>query len=227
MIEYETFRDLLPKNHRSMVSQELVDRLNEWDKDPKLVDSYRENLLSYTGVMKDGKFKLEDYVHAVKYVSYKLLGSTDIDAYAITFPDRYQRLIDEGLTRDGISPYAAAYKKNKLVNAIMEQTLVPSHVLNAPLHQQALNELAQIMVYSKSDIARVNAATSILANTKQPEKVKIELDLGVSTSVVEDYEVAMNAMVQKQMELIAAGGDLKAIANASIKAKVIDTEVVE
>ena len=225
MIEYNAFRDLVPKTQRGLITPEFVDTLNAWDADPKLVGSFKENLLSYVGVMKDGKYKIEDYVAAVKYVSYKLLGSSDIDAYAITFPDRYQRLMDEGLDRNGISPYAAAYKKNKLVNAIMEQTLVPSHVLNAPLYQQALNELAQIMMYGKSEMARVNAATSILSNTKAPEVSKIQLDIGVQSSVIDDYEQAMNAMVQKQLELIQAGGDLKAIANASIKyteAEVVD-----
>lgn len=224
MIEYNVLRDLVPKTQRGMITPEFVDKLNEWNTDPKLVDSFKENLLSYTGVLKDGKYKIEDYVYAVKYVSYKLLGSSDIDAYAITFPDRYQRLTDEGLDRNGISPYAAAYKKNKLVNAIMEQTLVPSHVLNAPLHQTALNELAQIMMYGKSEMARVNAATSILAATKQPEKTKIELDISVNNKdAISELRRATEELANAQLESIKLGASVKHIAES----RILDAEVCD
>lgn len=217
MIEYNAFKDLVPKTQRGLITPEFVDKLNEWNADPKLVDSFKENLLSYTGVLKDGKYKLEDYVYAVKYVSYKLLGSSDIDAYAITFPDRYQRLTDEGLDRNGISPYAAAYKKNKLVNAIIEQTLVPTHVLNAPLFQSALNELAYIMINGKSEMARVNAATSILAATKQPEKTKIELDISVNNKdAISELRRATEELAAAQLESIKAGASVKTIAESRI-----------
>jgi hypothetical protein len=217
MIEYNAFKDLVPKTQRGLITPEFVDKLNEWNTDPKLVDSFKENLLSYTGVLKDGKYKIEDYVYAVKYVSYKLLGSSDIDAYAITFPDRYQRLSDEGLDRNGISPYAAAYKKNKLVNAIIEQTLVPSHVLNAPLHQEALNELAYIMCNGKSEMARVNAATAILAATKQPEKTKIELDISVNNKdAISELRRATEELASAQLESIKAGVSVKVVAESRI-----------
>lgn len=222
MIEYNVLRDLVPKTQRGLITPEFVDKLNDWNSDPKLLDSFKENLLSYTGVLKDGKFKLEDYVFAVKYVSYKLLGFSDIDAYAITFPDRYDRLIDEGLSRSAISAYTSAYKKNKLVNAIIEQTLVPSHVLNAPLYQDALNELAYIMCHSKSDMARVNAATAILTHTKQPEKTKIELDISVSNKdAIAELHRATEELALAQMESIKLGMPVKAIAES----KVIDVEV--
>lgn len=224
MIEYNAFKDLVPKTQRGLITPEFVDKLNEWNADPKLVDSFKENLLSYTGVLKDGKYKLEDYVYAVKYVSYKLLGSSDIDAYAITFPDRYQRLTDEGLDRNGISPYAAAYKKNKLVNAIIEQTLVPTHVLNAPLFQSALNELAYIMINGKSEMARVNAATSILAATKQPEKTKIELDISVNNKdAISELRRATEELANAQLESIKSGASVKQIAES----RILDAEVCD
>ena len=35
--------------------------------------------------------------------------------------------------------------------------------------------------------------------------------------MIDDYEMVMRRMVEKQKELIAAGGDIKQITNASIK----------
>lgn len=224
MIEYETLKSLVPKSQRGLITEELVQKLNDWNSDPKLLDSFKENLLSYVGVLKDGKYKITDYMHAVKYVSYKLLGHSDLDAYAITFPDRYQRLIDAGINRSDMSPYASAYKKNKLVNAIMEQTLIPSHVINAPLYQEALNQLAQIMVHSGSDMARVNAATAILANTKAPEITKIELDIGVKeNSAIDDLRRATEELVLAQKQSIMAGKAVKEIAES----KIIEAELDE
>lgn len=218
MITLDVLKDVAPKKARSMVTQSLVDKINDWGEDPKLLGGFQANVLSYIGVLKDGRFKITDYMNAVRFVSYKLIGHNDIDAYAIAFPDRYQRLINEGENRNSIAPYVSMYKKGKLVVQIFEQTIVPSHVLNAPMHQQALNIALAIAMDSRSDVARVNACNTILANTKPPEAVKLELDISIDTgSVIDDYESAMRAMVDKQKELIAQGGDLKAIANASIK----------
>lgn len=217
MIEFDVLKDLVPKGQRGMITPELVEKLNSWNDDPKLLDSYKENLLSYIGVLKDGKYKITDYIHAVKYVSYKLLGFNDMDAYAITFPERYQRLSDEGLSRSDMSPYASAYKKNKLVNAIMEQTLIPSHVINAPLYQEALNQLAQIMVHSGSDMARVNAANAILTHTQAPEVSKIELDIGIKEgSAIDDLRRATEDLIIAQKKSIRAGVAVSQIAESQI-----------
>lgn len=224
MIEYETLKAVVPKNQRDLITPDLVDRLNSWGEDPLLVDTFRENLVSYVGVLRDGKYKLEDYINAVRFVSYKLLGHTDIDAYAITFPKRYATLEQQGLTRDEMSPYTSAYKKNKLVNAIMEQTLVPSYVLNAPLHQEALNTLAHIMVKGRSETARVNAAIGILSATKQPENSKITIDLGVdSKDAISELRQATEALALAQQEQIRSGVSVRVIAESRItEAEVCD-----
>ena len=178
-----TLKDLVPKRQRSMITEDLVKQLNEWNEDPKLLDSYRENLLTYIGVLKDGKYKITDYVNAVRFVSYKLMGYSDIDAYAVTFPERYERLrTEEGLTRDEISPYTSAYKKNKLVSAIYEQTIIPVSVLNNHMAQDALNELMKIGLHGRSEMARVNALSKVLDKTDAPEIQKLQLDVGVNSS---------------------------------------------
>ena len=227
MLTLELLRDVAPKKTRSLVTQDLVDKLNGWNEDPKLLGGFKDNVLSYMGVLKTGKYRIGEYMNAVRFVSYKLIGHSDIDAYAITFPDRYQRLADDGVNRNDMAPHVSIYRKTQLVVKIFEQSIVPSHVLNAPMHQEALNELLLIGLNGKSEVARVSALTSILANTKPPETAKIELDISIDTgSVIDDYEQAMRAMVEKQKELIGQGGDLKAITNASIKKpEAIDVEV--
>lgn len=221
-------KDITPKSQRSMITQDLVDKLNQWGEDPKLMESYGDNVLSYIGVLKEGKFKITDYMNAVRFVSYKLMGHSDIDAYIITFPERYERLLADGVPREDMSPYVSAYKKNALVVKIFEQTVIPVNVLNNHMAQDSLNELMKIGLHGRSEMARVAALSKVLDKTDAPETKKMQLDIGVNPGeVIGEYEEAMRAMVAQQKALIEQGGDLKAITNAKIKRpeEVIEAEI--
>ena len=61
----------------------------------------------------------------------------------------------------------------------MEQALVPSKILNAPLFQDALNVQAQLMYTATSEMVRTQAANSVLQYTAPNEIQKIELEIGV------------------------------------------------
>ena len=175
----DEFKMALPDKVKKSINQELIDQINTTLSDPDLYEAYRENLLSYTKVMAEGKFKISNYVDAVKYVSHKLMGCTNIDAYTKTFPGKYQRFIQQGVSPKDISSYVTAYNKSKLVNLIYEQTLIPSYVLNQDLYQKALNVQADLMVNAKSEKVRCDAANSLLTQLKMPETQKVELDIGV------------------------------------------------
>ena len=65
----------------------------------------------------DAKFVVDqDYVNAVKYVSHKLMGCTNLDAYVKTFPVKYQGFLNQGVLSKDIASYITAYNKSKLVN---------------------------------------------------------------------------------------------------------------
>lgn len=175
----DQFRNALPDKVKKSINQELVDQINQTLSDPEMFEAYRDNLLSYTKVMADGRFKVSEYVNAVKYVSHKLMGCTNIDAYSKTFPDKMQRFAQQGVVAKDIASYVTAYNKSKLVNLIFEQTLIPSYVLNQDLYQKALNVQAELMVTANSEKVRCDAANSLLTHLKMPETQKVELDIGV------------------------------------------------
>ena len=117
----------LPRALKKTVTPELIDGINKLLAEPGMRENLKDNLLSYTGVMKDGRFKIGQYVAAVKYVSHKLLGASNIEAYAKTFPDRFQRLVDEGAEGKTISSYATAFNKTKLVTLkVLTQAMIHS-----------------------------------------------------------------------------------------------------
>ncbi len=169
MLTKELVEQAVPANLKTSVTQQLVDMINNVSSDPLIAEQVRENFISYTAVLKDGKFKTEDYLHAVAYVSYKLMGKSNKEAYASTFPGRYQILVAKGTTEKDISAYVAAYNRGKLVNLILEQTLVPTWVLNQGIYQQAINTQALLMATANSEKVRSDAANSILTHLKKPD----------------------------------------------------------
>lgn len=206
----DQFKMALPDKVKKSVNQELIDQINSTLADPEMFESYRDNLLSYTKVMADGKFKVSNYIDAVRYVSHKLMGCTNIEAYTKTFPDKYQRFVQQGVTSKDIASYVTAYNKSKLVNLIFEQTLIPSYVLNQDLYQKALNVQAELMVTANSEKVRCDAANSLLTHLKMPETQKVELDIGIK----EDSSIAAlratTLELARQQRLMVESGAMNA-----------------
>ena len=228
MLTLDQFQLALPDKVKKSINQELIDQINNTLSDPEMFESYRDNLISYTKVMADGKFKVTQYIDAVRYVSFKLMGCTNIEAYTKTFPDKYQRFIQQGVQAKDIASYVTAYNKSKLVNLIFEQTLIPSHVLNQDLYQRALNVQADLMINAKSEKVRCDAANSLLAQLKAPEVKKVELDIGVK----EDSSIAAlratTLELARQQRLMVESGAMNAQEIAQGKLIIEGTaEVVE
>jgi hypothetical protein len=146
------------------------------------------------------------------------LGKTDIDAWTATFPERYDRLLKSGIKREDIYPHASMYKSNKLVVALMEQSLVPSYILNAPLHQQALAEAANMMINARSEMAKAKAIELVLNYTKAPETSKIKIDLGVQdVDAIADLRKVTQELAAAQMLAIKSGASsVREIAESTI-----------
>ena len=203
----------LPANLKNAATQSLVDMVNNVVADPLIAEQVRNNFLSYTSVLKEGKFKAEDYLNAVTYVSFKLMGYNNQDAYFRTFPARHQALLAKGVTSKDMSAYVAAYHKGKLVNLIMEQSLVPSWVLNQDLYQKALNAQADLMVNSASDMVRTTAANSILTHLAKPKDQNFQLKIDMAeSSGMNELREALTRMAVQQQELIQAGMTTKEVA---------------
>ena len=208
----------LPGNLKSAATDQLADMINQISADPLIAEQIRENFLSYASVLKEGKFKVEDYLNAVAYCSYKLMGDSNQDAYFKTFPQRYANLVAAGRTPKEISAYVSAYAKGQLVNRIMEQTLVPSWVLNQHMYQAALN--TQFKLMTNEDVSpkvRSDAADSLLTHLAKPKEAGplINIDMG-ETSGMNELKDALARMAQQQQTLINAGVSTKEIAAQDI-----------
>ena len=221
----DQFKQALPDKVKKSINQELIDQINTTLSDPELYEAYRDNLLSYTRVMADGRFKVSGYIDAVKYVSHKLMGCSNIDAYSKTFPDKIQRFAQQQVTAKDIASYVTAYNKSKLVNLIFEQTLIPSYVLNQDLYQKALNVQAELMVSAHSEKVRSDAANSLLTHLKMPETQKVELEIGVKedSSINALRQATLELARQQRLAMESGSMNAQEVAHSKIAA-VIDVE---
>lgn len=211
----------LPANLKAAATQELTDQINNIVSDPLVAEQVRGNFISYSGILREGKFKTEDYLHAVTYVSFKLMGMSNQDAYFRTFPTRYQTLMAKGTSTKDISAYVAAYHRGKLVNLIMEQSLVPSWILNQELYQKAINVQADLMMTAHSEKVRTDAANSLLSHLAKPKEAGplVNIDLR-ETSGMAELKGMLTKLAQTQRNAIENGAATRDIAAQ----RIIDVE---
>jgi len=217
------------KRFRKHLTDEIVDLVNS-ESNSELRRVFRDNALTYAAVLATGRYSLTAYINAVKFVSLKLMGDKASTAYSKVFPDRYQNLISKGTSASQIACYADNYGNNALVIKIIEQTLVPTHILNAGTYQEAINVQAELMRTAKSEMVRQKAAESLITNLAAPAAAKIEIDIGYSNDVVADLRATTKALAQQQLKMILNGqASAKEIAHSEILAKKTETtyEVIE
>lgn len=214
MLTRDQVEQALPSNLRSAVTDEFLDTLNNLSSDEIVAQNIRENFLTYTKVLNDGKFKTEDYLRAVAYVTFKHMGLTNQDAYARTFPERYQALVAKGTSGKDIASYVYAYHKGKLVNLIMEQTLIPIWLVNQDNYQKAINTQVAIMEdHNLPAVARTAAANSILTHLAKPKEAATTLKVEVAeSSGLRELKGLLTSLAQKQIGAIAEGESPKTIA---------------
>lgn len=214
----EDLKKVLPTRLHTALGQELLDKVNTLNSEvPDAAENIRDNFITYVSVLSEGKYKLEDYLNAIKYVSFKLMGKTNRDAYRFTFPDRFWAMKEKEIPDKDMDSIISAYNRNKLVNAIYEKTIIPSWILNQDAYQEAINTQVKLMRTANSERVRAMAADSILNHLKRPENLgQAQLNINVNTSVLDDLQKNMLELVKTQRDLIKAGVSTKEVAEQRI-----------
>jgi len=224
-LDRDIFEKIVPKRFKSMITDELIDELNNVIKDKEIAELYRENLLKYSSLLRTNGCRLDSYLNAIKFVTYKSIGDNNLQAYIKTFPDRYKQMMDDGKADNYINAIVSAYVKGEMVQNIIAKTMIPMHVLGRDLHIEALEHSANMMYNAKSEMVKQKAAETVLKYTQAPEESKVEIDLSVKDqkNIVDRYEEALKFAAEKQLEMINKGFDAKDVANI----KLIDVKEVE
>jgi len=223
-LDKAVIKNAAPKSIRNNITDDMVKTINDIISDPEMSIEYRDNILSYLDVLQEGRWRFGDYINAVKFVSYKLRGDSNMSAYTKTFPDRVVEF--QSRPNPDYSSWVTGYSKSKLVNEILTRSMIPTHVLNADIYQKAINVQAQLMTTAHSEKVRTDAANSLLNHLKAPETSKIEIDMNVKQQdgIGELREATLELVRAQRLSIEAGQNTAKEIAHTSI---VIDMENAE
>ena len=205
-ITLSDLRNATPEAFKKNITAQVMDKVNEVLGDPEVYETYRENLLGYAHVLQNGRFKMINYVSAVKYVSYKLMGKGNKDAFKLVFPEKMQKWAIEGVESKDQASYITAYNGSKLVNLVYSQSLIPLHVLNRDNYQRAINAQITLMMTAKSEMARVQAANSVMTHLKPPENTQIDINVTTeSDSAIDALTASTQQLIAQQKIMLQAG----------------------
>lgn len=201
---------------RGFIDEEFMDKLEVISgSGDEVIDEYMgENFVEWLGVLEGGKWGLREYIDAVKYCSYRLLGETQESSYRKCFQEKCGKVEErysgesEASRKERVCWLARAYDKNKLVCMIMRQSLVPSWILNAPLYQEALNELVKMVRNNEvKGMSKVRACEAIIEATKQPEEVKVSIggNVGVRSEAMDELRQVTEELCRGLKEEMRSG----------------------
>ena len=196
-------REAVPKSLRSNVTQELVNTLNSLGNAPEEGKLIRDNFLSFSDILKNGSYKTQDYINAVIYVSYKIMGLTNTEAYYHTFPDRQLKLKARGASSKDVSAYVAAFNRGELV-------------------QQMRN--------AKSERVRFMAADSLMSHLAKPENSNIQTGVNIninSYAGIDDLTAKIQELSLLQKKAIDNGVSTKDIAAQKLINDIPEAEIIE
>ena len=204
MLTLNQVKESLPVNFRNNVTQDMVNQLNTLSTDPHEARIIRDNVITFAQVLQEGRFKFGEYVKAAMYVSYKLMGKSNLESYKLTFPDRYADMVKTNKPSKDVASIVSAYNKGLIVTKITERSIVPSWVLNQDIFQKALETQHDIMIDTAMPARdRVAAANSLIMALKKPDVLKAELEVTIKNDDgMAALEERLNALSKKQLEIL-------------------------
>lgn len=211
LMELSTFKQIYPRKVNNETAQQCVDLINASvsEMDSLAQEHYRDTLISVIDILdgSDGRYKFADYLKAVKFVTYKMMGYTDVRAYSSTFPERVNRMAKEQIPTNHLYVYANSYAKNKLVVDIHAKLIVPTHIMFQDIFHQAVEVQAKLMNDATvTPKVRSDAANSLMTHLKQPEIKKAELQINTKdTGVINELANALGALSNKTVEMMKSG----------------------
>lgn len=205
-----------PPNLKKSVNQELVNKINSMGADPDFNEQFRNNLLSYSRVMMDSRYTIQQYINAINYVTHKVLGATNKEAYIKVFPDRYAHYLAKKCTSKDIDSIVSAYNRTQLVNAVFEQVIIPAWILNQDAYQSAINTQVDLMKNAKSEMVKCKAADSLLTHLQKPEAIAPLVQIEIKDNGLNELRSTLVQLAQQQRELITSGMSTKEVVEQNL-----------
>lgn len=227
LLTLEDVKRALPKK-KNYVTQEAVDIINASLNDPEFQgESLLQSASIYEGVLKGARASVPEFLNAVRFCAYMSTnGSNYTEAYKKVFADREFVKTRMGLSTNDpryaeLTSAASRYRRSKLVTDLLTASQVPLDLIFTGHRYKAIGVLAHIMENGKYDRDRINAAKELLASTKGPDNLKIELDVGVSeSSAITQLNDQLAEIASRSLKHLEAGStSLNELGSLKVKEK--------
>lgn len=218
-ITKEDIQKALP-SRKGGVTEEIVEIINRSLTEPEFQgESLLQTATTYERVLQQNKAGIKQYLNAIRFCSYLIaLDDNFTEAYKKVFWDtefvknRMDLKSDDGQYKE-LTSAASRYRKSKLVVDILTVSQVPMHLMFTGMQYQAVGVLHEVMMTARLDRDKINAAKELLAATKAPENIKIDLDVGVKeNSAIQQLNDQLAQLAGSQKTQLEAGNtDLKVL----------------
>ena len=219
-ITVERLKELLPRKTNIAVTQEIVDIINNMENDTGLPQELlEEDVMSYTHLLGGMKgVGMKDLVNAIKFCNLKR-NYDNKEAWAIVFPDKYRRLVEENKQVDN---HVSMYNASKMVVAVDKEMLIPVSMQYAPYFHAAVKKQFEIMngkVPKDKDGKEVNVSPMVqhlaakeLADLTKPleeQKLSVTVNPGeAALSAQSEMNDILRNIVAGQRKRLEAGEDI-------------------
>jgi hypothetical protein len=225
LVTLEDVKKAIPSK-KGIITQEAIDLINEAQQEPEFQgESIVQTMVTYSNVLTGSRYSIVEYINAIRFCAY--LTSCDdnyTEAYKRTFQDRdfVKDRRDEPTASQRYSELTSAasrYRKSKIVVDILTLAMVPFELMFTGMRYKAVGVLfneMQTAAYSKD---RITAAKELLAATKGPDNLNMNLAIGPSQSAVDMQEKLyeqLATLAANQKRLLENGYDIKEVQRTGI-----------
>ena len=228
-ITKEDLQKALP-SRKNAITDEIAEIINRSIHEPEFQGvPLLDTAITYEKVMTQNRASIKEYLRALKFCAYLVsMDDNFTEAYKRAFSDRgfvKERLnVSTNSTKyNELTSAASRYRKSKLVVDILTMSQVPLDLMFTGARYKAVGVLAELMVTAKLDRDKINAAKELLAATKGPEEVKMELDVGERTAnLQQQLSAQLMESVALQKRMLEAGVGFEEATKLNIKLKSSD-----
>lgn len=231
LLTIDEVKQAMPKK-KNFITQEAVDIINASMNDPEFQgESLLQTASTYEAVLKGARASVPEYLNAIRFCAYMTTNDSNYtEAYKKVFADR--DFVKERINLPTTHPKyaeltsaASRYRRTKLVTDILTASQVPLDLIFTGHRYKAIGILADVMENGRYDRDRINAAKELLAATKGPENMKIELDVGVSeSSAIQQLNDQLAEIAGRSLKHLQAGSTNL---NELGAMKVVDDDILE
>lgn len=233
-VTLEGLQKALPAK-KGTITEEIVDLINVARDEPEFQGvGIVETLVTYEGLMSKNRAGVKEFVNAVKFCAY-LVSMDDNYTEAFKRVFYYRDFVKARMGAvagskeyNELSSAASRYRReNKLVTDLLTYSQIPIRMFFTGARFKAVEVLVREMETAQYARDRISAAKEVLLALKEPENVKIELDIGVKeNSAVQNLNAQLAQLASNSLMHLEAGTtDLGRLGAMKITEEVLDAEI--